>query len=186
MVRTWKRPTPVALLLAFICFMALTMVLGGPRRATADVRAQTATTILGGTPPTAAVTAAAVTTATAPASTKPTVRSASPTTARAPVATTVARAATPPPVVARPSNGPTTSIPPTTSTVPAPTTTILAIGQRLPKSASTFQLQTTSSNGHVNLVFAWLSGVGFAIALLIVATRLFLTRPGGKDRAPIA
>lgn len=70
-------------------------------------------------------------------------------------------------------------------TTPAPTTTLVGIGGHLPAGPVTLPLRTTSSNGHVSPVFAWLSGAGFAIALIMVCFRLYMTRSGAKDRAPL-
>ena len=75
---------------------------------------------------------------------------------------------------------------PTTSTLPPTTTTIQGIGGHVPVVAATLPLHTAGTNGHVNPVFAWLSGIGFAIAALIGGARLFVTRGGGKDRSPLA
>jgi hypothetical protein len=72
----------------------------------------------------------------------------------------------------------------TTSTV-AVTTTIAGIGGRIPAAPATVPLRTTGTNGHVNPAFAWLAGIGFALALLIIGTRLIVTRAGGRDRAPL-
>jgi hypothetical protein len=72
-----------------------------------------------------------------------------------------------------------------TTAVPATTTTIAGIGGHFPAAPATVPLRTSGTNGHVNPVFAWLSGVGLAIALLILCARLFVTRSGGRDRAPL-
>jgi hypothetical protein len=77
---------------------------------------------------------------------------------------------------------PTATLPPTTA---APTTTIVGIGGRLPVAPSTLPLTTMGSNAHVNPVLAILSGIGFGIALLIIAGRLIITRSGGRDRKPV-
>jgi hypothetical protein len=45
-------------------------------------------------------------------------------------------------------------------------------------------LTTKGTSAHVNPVFAVLSGIGFGVALLIIASRLFVTRSGGRDRRP--
>lgn len=111
-------------------------------------------------------------------------------TTRATATTRPAAGATAPATVAPVRVAPATVPVPVTraapTTVPAPTTTILGIRNQLPAGPATLPLRTTGSNGHVDPTFAWLSGIGFAIALAIVAARLFVTRPGGGDRAPLS
>ena len=122
--------------------------------------------------------------------TRPTPRTTAPATTR-PVRTTVPRTVAPvvpgpvgPPVTAAPL--PPTSLP--AATLPAATTTtttIAPIGGKLPNAPVTVPLQTRGSNAHVSPVFPVLSGIGFGLALLIAGARLFVTRPGGKDRRPL-
>lgn len=80
---------------------------------------------------------------------------------------------------------PYTTVPAATTTVSSTTvTTIAGINGEIPSAPATVPLTTTASNGHVNFVFAWISVGGFAVALAMVAWRLFVTRAGGLDRAP--
>lgn len=65
-----------------------------------------------------------------------------------------------------------------------PSTTIAPLGKSLPVSPATLPLTTRQTSAHVNPVFAILSGAGFAIGLLMVAARMFVTRRGGADRRP--
>jgi hypothetical protein len=83
------------------------------------------------------------------------------------------------------SSPPRTVPPVTTTAIPTTTTTIAAIGSQLPAAPNTLPLRTTGTNGHVNPLFAWLSGIGLGTALLMVLARLLITRPGGRDRRPI-
>ena len=76
-----------------------------------------------------------------------------------------------PPVVTQPYVPVATTAAPTTTS-----TTIAPIGNRLPAPAVTLPLITRGSNGHVNPLFAILSGVGFFVALVIMATTYVLTR----------
>lgn len=80
---------------------------------------------------------------------------------------------------------PTYSKQPPTTPAPTTTTTIAPLGSSLPVSPVTLPLLTKGSNAHVNPVFATLSGIGFLVALVIVAGRLFVTRTGGSDRRPL-
>lgn len=112
-----------------------------------------------------------------------------PTTAR-PTATTHPPAPAPRPAtpyVPAPYTSPTRYVAPTVpaTTVAATTTTIAPIGGRLPAAPATVPLRTTGTNGHVDPVFAWLSGIGFLLGLAILAGRLIVTRTGGRDRAPL-
>jgi hypothetical protein len=68
---------------------------------------------------------------------------------------------------------------PTTTTVPPPatTTTIVAIGGHLPPPPSTVPLTTKGTSAHVSPVFAALSGAGFFVAFVIMATRFLITSP---------
>lgn len=171
-MRSPRTPGAVAAALAVVGFVVLTMVLGGPSRGAAALPDQILTT-LRSTPRTTTPAPTVATSATT-AHTATTIRSTSPTTAPRSVV---------PASTSRQSYSPTTLAP--TTTIPTTTTTILGIGGRVPAAPVTLPLQTKGSNGHVSPVFAWLSGIGLAIALLIIATRLFVTRPGGKDRAPL-
>jgi hypothetical protein len=65
----------------------------------------------------------------------------------------------------------------TVATTTTTTTTIAAIGGRLPPSPVTLPLTTKGSNAHVNPLFAWLSGIGFLVAILVIFGRLFTSRP---------
>jgi hypothetical protein len=62
----------------------------------------------------------------------------------------------------------------TTSTT---TTTIAAIGGQLPPAPVTLPLTTKGSNAHVNPLFAWLSGIGFVLAILVILGRFLTSRP---------
>jgi hypothetical protein len=62
----------------------------------------------------------------------------------------------------------------TTSTT---TTTIAAIGGQLPPAPVTLPLTTKGSNAHVNPLFAWLSGIGFLVAILVIIGRFLTSRP---------
>ena len=64
----------------------------------------------------------------------------------------------------------------TTAATTTTSTTIAPIRNRLPPPAVTLPLITRGSNGHVNPLFAILSGVGFFLALVIMATTYVLTR----------
>src|SRR5579875_2254985 len=57
------------------------------------------------------------------------------------------------------------------SATAAPTTTIAPLGNSLPPVPATLPLRTRDINAHVSPLFAILSGVGFALALLIVVGR---------------
>ena len=100
-------------------------------------------------------------------------------------------ASTVPPATAPPSRTPRTTVPlrrgttrtpgasnltpllpaSTIATTTTSTTTIAAIGGRLPPAPVTLPLTTKSSNAHVDPLFAWLSGIGFLVAILIMAGR---------------
>ncbi|MDQ2728128.1 MAG: hypothetical protein M3Y91_09765 [Actinomycetota bacterium] len=74
----------------------------------------------------------------------------------------------------------------TTTTAPASTTTTTVAplgGPGLPAPPSTLPLTTKKQSGHVSPVFAELSGVGFFIALVLVAIQAVLTRRRGKGRS---
>jgi hypothetical protein len=76
---------------------------------------------------------------------------------------------------------------PVTTVAPSTTTsTTLAGLSGGPTAPATVPLVTKASNGHVNSLFAWLSVAGFGLSALIVAFRLFVTRPGGLDRKPLS
>lgn len=89
-----------------------------------------------------------------------------------------------PPVAPAPGYATHSNSQPATTTAPTTTTTIAALGNSLPVSPATLPLRTTGGDAHVEPVFAVLSGIGFLVALLIVAGRLFVTRAGGPDRRP--
>lgn len=102
--------------------------------------------------------------------------------------TTAARVTVPPSNTFAPLTSPRqfttrTTLPATT--IPTTTTTIAGIGGKVPVAPVTLPLRTNGSNGHVDPLFAWLSGIGLAIALAFISARLFVTRPGGTDRAPL-
>jgi hypothetical protein len=69
---------------------------------------------------------------------------------------------------------------PTTSTSSTTATTIAPIGGHIPVPPSTLPLRTKVPSTHVSPIFAWLSGAGFFVALVIMATRFVLTRPGRR------
>jgi hypothetical protein len=73
----------------------------------------------------------------------------------------------------------------TTSTSSTTSTTLAGIGGRVPAEQATVPLPTHGTNGHVNPVYAMLSGAGFFAALVIMAGRFFYTRRGGSDRMPL-
>ena len=179
-----RRISPAAALVLLVGFglLAAAVVLRSP-----EARAGAFPTQLT-TPPTTGSTPTTTPTGPTIPITPPTTNPA-PATTRVTTATTVARARTTAPglvapVVTAPQT-PFTAVPTPTTTVVVTTTTIAGIGGRLPDAPATLPLRTTGTNGHVNPVFAWLSGIGFAIALAIIAGRLFITRAGGRDRAPL-
>ena len=69
------------------------------------------------------------------------------------------------------------SVAPATSPPTAAPTTIAPIGTHLSVPPSTLPLYTKAQNAHVSPVFAALSGVGFFLAAVIMATRFVMTRP---------
>ncbi|HEY3810757.1 MAG TPA: hypothetical protein VGL49_04915 [Acidimicrobiales bacterium] len=71
---------------------------------------------------------------------------------------------------------PATTAPTTTTS----STTIAPIGGHLSVPPSTLPLRTKTQSAHVSPVFAALSGAGFFVALVIMATRFVLTRPRRK------
>ncbi|MDE3207026.1 MAG: hypothetical protein KGQ66_22705 [Acidobacteriota bacterium] len=79
---------------------------------------------------------------------------------------------------------PTYAPAPSTTAAPTTTTTIAGIGDQFTHGPVTIPLRTTGSNGHVDPLFAWLSAIGLAAALVIMLARFVITRPGGRDRAP--
>lgn len=185
-MRRWSGAGAIATLLLLAAFTALASLLGGgPARASSPPDQVFGTNPPSSTAPSTSPTSAPASTVTAP-TVRPVVTTVAVATTRvhSTATTAPARVIAPPPYTTPRSQyqAPTTS-PPTT--VPATTTTILGIGGRLPAAPVTLPLHTQSSNGHVNSVFAWLSGAGFAVALIIVGYRLLATRPGGKDRAPV-
>jgi hypothetical protein len=142
--------------------------------------------------PVPVVTSPATTPATAPATPPPTSVQKTPETSpqTAPATPPTMAAVVPPAPPARSATPPDvrSTVAPTVAPVPttvAPTTTIAGIGDRVTPGAVTLPLRTTGSNGHVSPVFAWLSAVGLGLALLMMAIRFFLTRAGGRDRAPL-
>ena len=177
-----RRMSPAAAL-AFLLgagLLAAAVVLGAPqaragglpsqviRPTTSDTTAPTSSTI----PVTVTLTNPAPTT-TVPA----------PATTVRPTATT--RPAVVKPVVTAPLT-PFTALPTPTTTIPATTTTIAGIGGKLPAAPVTLPLRTSGTNGHVNPVVARLAGIWFAIVVAVMLGRFFITRRGGRDRAPLA
>ncbi len=73
----------------------------------------------------------------------------------------------------------------TTTTVAPTTTTTLAPlgGGGIPAPPSTLPLTTKQQNGHVNPVFAELSGVGFFLVVVLISAQAILTRRGGRGRS---
>lgn len=174
----------ITILLALAAFTALASLIGVvPARASSmagQVFPTRTTASTAPTPSTSIATSTIASTTPQPVSTTAAV----PTT-RPRVTATTAPARVMPPSYTAPRYQSPTSLPPTTP-ASTTTTTILGIGGHLPVAPVTLPLHTKSSNGHVNPAFAWLSAIGFGIALLIVGSRLYATRPRGRDRAPIA
>ncbi|HET6915640.1 MAG TPA: hypothetical protein VFH56_06070 [Acidimicrobiales bacterium] len=111
--------------------------------------------------------------------------------------TTVPVASTAPPSTApRTTSAPTTRPavrqtfpfnPTSRTTIPASTTsttntTLPSIGGNLPVTPSTVPFTTKQQSSHVSPVFAALSGIGFFLALIIVAVRFWFTRPPRQPR----
>ena len=71
---------------------------------------------------------------------------------------------------------PTTAASTTTTT----STTIAPIGGHLPVPPSTLPLRTKAQSAHVSPVFPALSGGGFFVALVIMASRFVMTRRGRR------
>lgn len=184
-MRRWSGAGAIATLLLLAGFTALASLLGGgPARASSTPDQVFRTNPPPSTAPSTSPTSAPASTAT-PATVRPVVTTVAVATTRAHSTATTAHARVIAPTYTTPRSqyqAPTT---PPTTTAPTTTTTILGIGGHLPAAPVTLPLHTQSSNGHVNPAFAWLSGAGFAVALLIVGYRFFATRPGGKDRAPV-
>lgn len=185
-MRRWHRPTLISALLTLLGFLTLTLVLGGHHATAVPMVGQVTTQPPVSTP------GSSVSPSSAPVTVAPTVPRSTATTrpitsTRVPTATAPARVVPTAPYTTtyRYQNQAPTTVPPTTPATQAPTTTILGIGGHLPVAPVTLPLHTTGSNGHVNPTFAWLSVAGFALALIIIVSRLYLTRPRGKDRAPI-
>lgn len=163
------------------------LFLGAPPARAGTLASQISGTTTVPSPATAPTSVAPATSVKPPSSTVPatTVRStpsptAVPTTRVATTPATGPGAVVPPPTYATyTTSHPTTTVAPTT-------TTIAPLGNSLPVSPATLPLRTSGGNAHVNPVFAFLSGIGFLAALLIVAARMFITRPGGPDRRPLA
>ena len=142
--------------------------------------ARALTTQVAGTKP------ATTTPITVPATTRHTVPVTTPKTT--PPTTRPAVIATGPPVTPRTAYVPPTvyyTLAPTTTPAPTTTTTIAGIGDQFTPGPVTLPLKTKGSNGHVDPVLAWLCAVGFGLGLIMVLIRLFLTRSGGRDRAPL-
>ena len=87
-------------------------------------------------------------------------------------------AAGPPP--ARPRTRPPPTRPPGPTSATAPPTTVAPIQSQIPPPVSTLPLETKAQNAHVNPLFAYLSGIGFAVALLIMLTQYVLPRAGRR------
>lgn len=185
-MRRWSGAGAIATLVLLAAFTALASLLGGgPARASSTPDQVFGTNPPSSTTPSSSPPSEPPSTAT-PATVRPVVTTVAVATtrARASGTTAPARVIAPTPYTTPRSRYQTPTTPPPT-TAPATTTTILGIGGRLPTAPVTLPLHTQSSNGHVNPAFAWLSGAGFAIALILVGYRLFATRPGGRDRAPV-
>jgi hypothetical protein len=73
--------------------------------------------------------------------------------------------------------GSQTTYQPVTASAAATPTTLPSIRNRIPVPPSTVPLQTRTPSTHISPVFAALSGAGFFVALVIMATRFVLTRP---------
>ena len=96
-------------------------------------------------------------------------------TAAAPIAVLTAVIASPTtyPVVTAPATG-----------IPLPTSTSLpSIRNRIPVPPSTVPLQTRAPSAHISPVFPALSGAGFFVALVIMASRFVMTRSRRRQRA---
>jgi hypothetical protein len=163
----------LALVTAGVLVVALTGagLPGGGSKASAAGKGVSTTpqTTAGCIPPPCATTIPVPTT---PATTAP------PTTVPRPT-TTVSVAPTTVPVTFPLVTGPSTTV----STTSTTSTTIAGLGH-LPISPATLPLRTKGTNGHVDPVFAYLSGIGFFLTLVIMATKFVTTRPsrsaGGK------
>ena len=142
-----------------------------------DLRAQT----------TASTTPTVVPTTVAPVITAaPTTTPAQPAPTTAAPATTAPSTTLPAPLNVTPVLPPPTYAPaPSTTAAPTTTTTIAGIGDQFTPGPVTIPLRTTGANGHVDPLFAWLSAIGFALALVVMLARFVITRPGGRDRAPL-
>jgi hypothetical protein len=66
---------------------------------------------------------------------------------------------------------------PVTAPPVSTSTTLPSIRNRIPVPPSTVPLQTRALSAHISPVFPALSGAGFFVALVMVATRFVLTRP---------
>lgn len=66
----------------------------------------------------------------------------------------------------------------TTTVAPTTTSTVAPLPGNLAPTPSTLPLTYKKQSGHVSPVFAALSGAGFAIALILLATQAVLTRKG--------
>jgi len=121
-------------------------------------------------------------------STPPTTVQSAPTTQRA-TSTTTKSPVTRSPVTLPAVTFPFVTLPPrTVATTSTTSTTIAAIGSRLPPPPATLPFTTKGTNGHVKPLFAMLSGAGFFLALVIMAGRFLMTRPkrikAGADGVP--
>ena len=69
-----------------------------------------------------------------------------------------------------------------TTVLAPPTTTPTPIKNGIPPPVVTIPFRTKAQSAHVNPLFAYLSGVGFLVALLMMGTQYVLTRPGRRGR----
>lgn len=70
----------------------------------------------------------------------------------------------------------------TTSTSTSSTTLVAPLGPQLPRPQATVPLSTKGTSGHVDPVFAMLSGAGFFLALLIMVGSFLMSRPSRQAR----
>jgi hypothetical protein len=75
-----------------------------------------------------------------------------------------------------------TTNPAGTAPATATPTSLPSIRNRIPVPPSTLPLQTRALSTHISPVFAALSGAGFFVALVIMATCFVLTRPRRRRR----
>ncbi len=64
-----------------------------------------------------------------------------------------------------------------TSPPVSPSTSLPSIRNRIPVPPSTVPLQTKALSTHISPVFAALSGAGFFVAVVMMATRFVMSRP---------